>query len=145
MYEKIGLWGSIASIIGLVIVFIPPSVSSSPNQTQNISTSGNQSPAIGSNNRDVTINYNNPEQTKSKSYVLRNTKVGSTLVVNTPSLDAAGDPTKHVCMAPAGTPIQLTGKRAKMGMIDMWREIKIISGDCESKVGWTALENISYE
>ncbi len=145
MYEKIGLWGSIASIIGLVVVFFSPSVSSDTNNSQTITTSGNQSPAIGANNGEVIINYNNPENNNKKSYVLRNTKAGATLVVSAPSLDAAGDPAKHICMAPAGTPIDLTGKTAKMGVIDMWREVKITSGSCVNKIGWAALENISYE
>ena len=55
------------------------------------------------------------------------------------------DKSKHVCMVVAGTPIILHGETAKMGGIDMWQKVQINGGACASKVGWVAIENISYE
>ena len=48
-------------------------------------------------------------------------------------------------MVVAGTPIILLGKTEKMAGIDMWKEIKISDRPCANKVGWVAIENISYE
>lgn len=143
--QKIGFWGSIASIVGLAIAFFPGQ-SESGNQTGRVAaTQGNQSPAIGENNGSVNINYNNSSSPQAKSYVLRNAKGGSVLVVSTPSIEAAMDKSKHVCMVVAGTPIILHGETAKMGGIDMWQKVQINGGACASKVGWVAIENISYE
>jgi hypothetical protein len=145
MLEKIGLWGSIASIVSLGLYFLPPLTSSQSEAKAQASTTGAQSPAIGANQGSVTINYGAPATPHEKAYVLRNGKSGATLVVSRPSLDAATEPKSHVCMAPAGTPITLTGETAKMGGIDMWRKVKITSGECANKVGWAAIENISIE
>lgn len=145
MVEKIGLWGSIASIVSLGLFFFPPSVSSQSEPKAQASTLGAQSPAIGSNQGSVIINYGAPTAPHEKSYVLRNGKSGVTLVISRPSLDAAVEPKNHVCMALAGTPVLLTGETAKLGGIDMWRKVKILSGECANKVGWTAIENVSLE
>lgn len=145
LVEKIGLWGSLASIVGLVLVFMPPAASSQSEPKAQATTSGEKSPAIGSNQGNVTINYGGDVTTREKAYVLRNAKGGAVLIINKPSLDAAGDPKSHVCVVPAGTPITLSGESAKMGYVDMWRKVKITSGECASKSGWTALENISVE
>lgn len=145
MFEKIGLWGSIASIVSLGLYFFPLIASSQNEPKSQASTIGTQSPAIGSNQGSVTINYSAPPTLHEKSYVLRNGKTGVTLVVSKPSLDAAAEPKNHVCMAPAGTSIALTGETAKLGGIDMWRKVKILSGECVNKIGWTAIENISLE
>jgi hypothetical protein len=145
MIEEFGLWGSIASIVSLGLYFFPPLALSQSEPKVQASTVGSQSPAIGSNQGSVTINYGTPSATHEKGYVLRNGKSGATLVVSRPSLDAAAEPKSHVCMAPAGTPISLTGETAKLGGIDMWRKVKILSGECAAKVGWTDIENVSLE
>jgi len=143
--QKISFWGSIASIVGLAIAFTPGQ-SESGNQADSVAaTQGYQSPAIGENNGNVNINYNNPPSPQVKSYVLRNAKGGSVLVVSTPSIEASMDKSKHVCMVVAGTPIILLDETANMGGIDMWQKVQINGGGCASKVGWVAIENISYE
>jgi len=81
----------------------------------------------------------------SARYVLRNRSTGSTLVVSVPNIEAVTDNAKHVCLAMAGTPITLMGETAKMFNIDMWQKIKITDGPCADKIGWVAVENISYE
>lgn len=140
MVQNVGLLGSIASIIALALYFLPAQTAS---QETNTNAYGDQSPAIGSNQGSVTINYGN--KSKQKVYVLRNQINGATLLVDKPSLDAAMNPEQHVCMAPAGTSISLTGKTAKMGQIDKWREVEIIDGECAKKRGWVSMENISLE
>jgi hypothetical protein len=140
--EKIGFLGSLASIVGLGLVFLPPSSSSQETYNSPV-TSGSQSPAIGSNQGSVTINYG--AESTEKRYVLRNPQAGAVLIIDKPSLDAVAEPNRHVCTAPAGTPIVLTGRSAKLGALDMWREVKIIGGECSERIGWAALENISIE
>lgn len=143
--EKFSLWGSLASIVGLALAFMPPTASSQNELKPQATTSGSKSPAIGSNQGNVTINYGDDTTSRVKAYVLRNAKGGASLVINKPSLDEAVNPSSHVCMAPAGTPIMLTGESAKMGNIDMWRKVKITSGECANKSGWVAIENVSIE
>ncbi len=139
--EKLGVFGSLASILGLVLYFVTPQAISEQNNNQAITGSSN-SPAIGTNSGSVTINYNNSH---SKSAVLRNPSAGATLLVNKPTIMAASQPTMHVCMVPAGTSIMLTGRQANQGPVDMWREVTVIEGDCAGKTGWVAIENVSYE
>lgn len=139
--EKLGVFGSLASIFGIVLYFITPQAISEQNNNQAI-TGGSNSPAIGANSGSVTINYNNAH---SKSVVLRNPSAGATLLVSEPTIMAASQPSMHVCMVPAGTSIKLTGRKANQGPVDMWREVTVTEGDCVGKTGWVAIENVSYE
>ena len=134
MYKKIGLWGSIASIIGLVIYFIPS------DETKNSQTINGDSNIIIQQDDDGTININTPPE---KSHVLINKSVGTTLVTSESGLNAAHDKSKHVCMAIAGTKITLLEETAdQFGMV-WWQKIKIDDGKCKGKIGWVARENIS--
>lgn len=141
----LGLWGSIASIVSLALYFFPSLASSQPERTVQAITSGSQSPAIGENQGSVTINYGAPSTPHEKSYVLRNKVSGATQLISRPSLDAAADPKNYICIVPAGTHITLTGESAKMSGIDMWRKVKIASGECANKSGWVAIDNVSLE
>lgn len=143
--EKIGFWGSIASIVGLALVFMPPSASSQGQQQPQTTTTGAKSPAIGSNQGNITINYGGESVGREKAYVLRNSGGGATLVVSKPSLDVAQDSKAHICMAPAGTPVELTGESARMEGVDMWRKVRIVGGECANKLGWVAISNLSLE
>jgi hypothetical protein len=143
--QKLSFWGSVASIIGLVLAFYPFHAQSGNEGGNRATTYGNQSPAIGENKGDININYNNAPIKPSKNYVLRNSKGGAVLIVSNPSTESATDQSKHVCLAVAGTPIVLLGETAKMYGIDMWQKIKITGGQCANKTGWAATENISYE
>ncbi|MBW1931165.1 MAG: hypothetical protein JRH08_18990 [Deltaproteobacteria bacterium] len=142
--QKIGFWGSIASIIGLIIYFSPIQ-SRSGDYVQNLTiTHGNQSPAIMENKGNININYNNQMPLTSKSYVLRNPGGGSVLVVSLPSIEAVTDQSKHICLAIAGTPISLLPETVKKNGIE-WRKIEIKEGLCAGKIGWVVTENVSYE
>lgn len=149
MFEKISLYGSLASIIGLVLFFVPSTSSSTEHPTSTtVSTTGSQSPAIGSNNGSLTINYGGQTNSSSKTekkYVLKNPQYGATLIVNKPSLDASADPKNHVCIAAAGTPIVMLGEKAQLGGMDRWRKIKVTSGECTNKIGWVDIGNIAQE
>lgn len=148
MFEKISLYGSLASIIGLVLFFIPSTSSSTePTAQTTVSTAGNQSPAIGSNNGSVTINYGGQSSSSKtgKNYILRNPKAGATAIINSPSLDVAINPANQVCIVPAGTQVILLGDKAKSGGIDMWRKVKVVSGECANKMGWVDIGNIVQE
>lgn len=146
MIEKIGLWGSVASVISLGLYFFPSQAPAQTEPKSQVITSGEQSPAIGINQGSVTFNIGASSPQSKKSYVLRNGKGGATLVVSQPDLSAAMDPKRHVCMAIAGTSIAvIPGATAKMNGTDIWRKVQIMSGECTGSVGWVALENISYE
>ncbi|MFL9867293.1 hypothetical protein PQR67_24220 [Paraburkholderia fungorum] len=146
MIEKIGFWGSAASIVSLALYFYPPVAASQDELKPQVSTAGTQSPAIGTNQGNVTINYGSSATPHQKGYVLRNRSAGASLVVSRPTLDAATAPNLQVCLAPAGTPISLyEGETAKMAGLDMWQRVKILSGQCANKVGWATTENISFE
>ncbi|WP_152035321.1 hypothetical protein [Paraburkholderia terricola] len=145
MVEKIGLWGSAASIVSLALYFYPPVAASQNEPKVQVSTAGTESPAIGTNQGNVTINYGSSAAPHEKGYVLRNRSAGASLVVSRPTLDAATVPALQVCVAPAGTPISLYGETAKMAGLDMWQKVKILSGQCANKVGWATTENISFE
>lgn len=138
--KKIGLWGSIASIAGLITA-LSSNQAISNNQTIN----GNQNNVIGENKGTININQGSSSSSQEKSYILKNPKAGSVLVVSKPELMAAMDKNSHVCMANAGTEISLTGQKYAHAGIDMWRQVKITSGECIGKIGWAAIENISYE
>jgi hypothetical protein len=54
--QKIGLWGSVASIVGVLVVFLPVIETSTPDSIQ--VTSGNTSPNINVGQGNITIKYN---------------------------------------------------------------------------------------
>src|SRR5262245_45264643 len=169
--DRLGFWGSIASIVGLigiplaiVLYFATPSagggdsftVSSSRqsggitagqvNVSQNPSavTTGDQSPAIGSNNGNVYNNYYNGGNTRIKGdgYVLKR----STPLVDSPDLTnlLGRDAAKHVvCSAPAGTRVQPTVGQGNTGNVGRLWEVTILEGDCTGKVGWVSFESLS--
>lgn len=138
--NKIGLWGSFASIAGLIIA-LSSNQAISNNQTIN----GNQNNVIGENSGTININQGSNSNSQGKYYILKNPKVGAVLVVSKPEIMAALDKDNHVCMANAGTEILLTGQKSSYAGIDMWQQVKITSGECVGKMGWVAIENISYE
>ncbi len=134
------------SIIGLIVMFVPHHAQSG----EQVNTYGNESPAIGENKGNVTIEYNHSNNTYSgttqKKYVLRNPRYGTVNVFSEPSVAAAINPSKSVCMAIAGTPITLLGNKAKEGVVEFRKvQIHTTEDSCSQKIGWVGLENISYE
>jgi hypothetical protein len=134
--KKLNFWGAVASIIGvpLAIFFwvLPPTTASSQSQSHpSVSTTGYQSPAIGSSGRDVIINYSSP--VKGTGYELKR---------STPLMDSSEAPMRMVCSVPAGTSVSPTGKKANS---EMWWQVKVIDGDCTDKVGWVSLESLSVK
>ncbi|MFC3153476.1 hypothetical protein ACFOEK_20715 [Litoribrevibacter euphylliae] len=138
--KKISFWGSLASILGLVVAFTATEATSI-----NQNTNGNQNNVIGENNGTININQGGSSQSDHESYVLKNPKYGSVLVVSEPNLMAATDSNKHVCMAISGASVTLSGEKSAHAGVDMWRKVKIENGECAGKSGWAAIENISYE
>jgi hypothetical protein len=142
--KKIALSGSIASIMGLCLMFLPIFNAKSSDQI----THGEKSPAIGTVEGNVIIDYSNNSSTDTKAekrYVLRNTNGGSVLVINNPDMSTAVDPKSHVCTVVAGTPIELLDETAKHAGIEMWQKVRILAGPNKDKVGWIVNQNISYE
>ena len=68
------------------------------------------------------------------------------LVIDSPDFAALKDPKRHVCLAPAGTPVMPTERKAEMGGVkDFWQQVTLIAGDCANRVGWVATENLHWE
>lgn len=108
-------------------------------------TTGAQSPAFGTVQGDVTINYHEAAPAHVPGYVLRNRTGGAMLIVAEPTLEAATTPHLRVCVAPAGTRISLDPETTAMDNPPFWRKVNILSGECAQKTGWTAMENIQVE
>jgi len=138
--KKLSLWGAISSITG-ILATLSPLQAESINQNIN----GNQNNLIHENNGTINIQQELNQDALTKSYVLRNLSTGSVLLVSKPEVLAAIDLKYHVCMAPAGTDITLTGKKANISGIDLWREVRVKSGECSGEIGWTTIENINYQ
>jgi hypothetical protein len=149
--KKLNFWGAVASIIGLPLAVVlywmaqPMTASSQSQPRAPVSTTGDQSPAIGSNTGTIIINYDAPA--KGKSAVLRHSSRGGVpMLFDLPSIDAISDPKHHLCSVLAGTSAMLTGRKADMGVLkDYWREVMITAGDCASKVGWAMSQNLNLE
>jgi hypothetical protein len=140
-HKKLNFWGAVASIIGvpLAILLYFATQPGNVNGESHSVNSTNQSGGITANQ----ININTP---KEKGYVLRNIKYGATLVLDSPDLAFVHDPKRHVCLAPAGTPVMPTERKAAMsGIKDYWWEVIITTGDCANKGGWTEKANLSWE
>jgi hypothetical protein len=145
--KKLNFWGAVASIIGVPLaVFLwvfPPTTASSQSQPRSsVSTTGAQSPAIGSSGRDVIINYNAP--VKGMGHELKR----STPLVDSPNPANLVGPeaSKHiVCTVLAGTPVTPTGKTAKISGLDMWHEVEVNAGDCQGKRGWVEFTSLDMK
>ena len=142
--ERVTFCGSLASIAGLCLTFYSGSSVSQGTPNNSSSTLGSHSPAIAGPQGDVNISYGNSTPTE-KTYVIRHPDGGAALIVSEPSIDSVMDPEKHICMAIAGTPIQLLDETSQLGGMVMWQKIEIVKGACTGKVGWSSVENISYE
>lgn len=136
--EKFSFWGSLSSIIGLAVAFTSTPAISIEKQV----VSGNSNTVVGENHGSININYGNSKS--QKGYVVRNRSTGVTLMVSEPTIDAALDPSKHVCNIVAGTDISLTGKNSS-DSLPIFKEVKVLSGECSGRYGWVSTENISYE
>lgn len=142
--SKLAFGGFIASIVSLTVAFFPVDKAHSGNQT----TYGNQSPAIGSVDGNVTINYggtSTPDQKKKKQFVLRNAGGGSVLVMKKPDMTSPNNEENQICTVIAGTSITLLAEKAKYHGLDYWQKVKISEGTCTGKIGWVANDNISNE
>ena len=139
--KKLNYWGAVASIVGipLAVALYWATPSGAGGETVNVNSS-RQSGGVTA----YQVNVNT--LAKEKGYVLRNVKYGATLVVDSPDAEVVNDPKRHVCLAPAGTPVMPTERKADMGGIkDFWQQVTITTGDCANKVGWAARENLHWE
>ena len=145
--KRLNFWGAVASIVGIPLAFALywATPSGAGGDTVNVNSS-QQSGGITANQVNVNPFFNTP--VKEKGYVLRNVRYGATLVIDSPDsgFAYAKDPNRHVCLAPAGTPVMPTGRKTDVqGIKDYWREVTIIAGDCANKVGWVTSENLHWE
>ena len=139
--KKLNFWGTVASIVGIplavALYWVTPT--GAGGDTVNVN-SFHQTSGITANQ--VTVNAS----VKEKGWALRNVKYGATLVVDSPDFAALKDPKRQVCLAPAGTSVMPTERKAEMGGVkDFWQQVTIIAGVCANRVGWVATENLHWE
>jgi hypothetical protein len=143
--KKLNCRKAVAPITGIPLAIFfwafPPTIASSQNHPHpSVSTTGNQSPAIGSSGRDVIINYN--ATVKGTGHELQR----GTFLLDSPNLDNLSGPQaskRIVCSALAGTPVLPTGKREDYGPIkDYWWEVAINTGNCAGKRGWVVWNSL---
>lgn len=140
--QKLGIWGSIASIFGLVLTIFPFNASS---ENTNINNIGSKNPIITNPSGDVNINYNENKNESKRSYVLRNSQGGQPPLLLSPKLSFIIDTSKYVCTPIIGEKIQPLSERASEGGHEIWRKITVLEGDCKGKQGWVLTNDISIE
>ncbi len=139
--KKITFWGSVASIVGLLLALLSMQANS-----DDTTTMGNQSPAISNTQGDVHINYGDTKIDSSKKYVLRESQGGQPRVLKSPDIRGILDPSAQVCgQVFNGTEIKPLHETATQEGYEIWRKIKILKGECAGKVGWVLSPEISYE
>ena len=139
--KKLTFWGSVASIMGLVITFVSLQANS-----EVTSTTGNKSPAINNTKGDININYGASTAPISKKYVLRGSQGGQPMVLKFPHTKGLLDPSEKVCSQLFnGTQIKPLSEKASQSGYEIWRKVEILEGDCIGKVGWVLSPDISYE
>lgn len=129
MIKKVGLWGSICSIISAVALLIPQA-SVSENQT----SFGANSPNIKSNG-DVNINYNSSQGRAPYNYI-EHPNGGGTILIEMPSLTNP----KVLCHPEAGSKVQFLAEHAESAFM-IWVQVKVLTGTCQGKVGWIGKDN----
>jgi hypothetical protein len=139
--KRLNFWGAVASIVGIPLAFALywATPSGAGGDTVNVNSSG-QRGGITANQVNVNASV------KEKGWALRNVKYGATLVVDSPDIVGMNDPKRQVCLAPAGTPVMLTDRKADMsGIKDYWQEVMITAGNCANKMGWVERAQLSWE
>jgi len=127
--KKIGLWGSICSIVSAVALLFPQA-SISENQT----SYGTNSPNIRSNG-DVNIHYNSSPRGESYNYI-QHPNGGGTILLTTPTLINPD----VLCHPEAGSKVQFIKEKAENNYM-MWVKVKILTGTCQGKIGWIGKDN----
>lgn len=125
MVPKIGLWGSICSIISLTALIFPQA-SVSDNQTSyganslNINSSG-----------DVRINYNSSQESSAPYNFLQHPDGGENILIASPSLTNP----KIVCNPESGTKVRFLQEKRESPLM-VWIKVEVVSGTCKGKIGW---------
>lgn len=141
MKKKLTILGSIASIAALVITLFSMQASS-----ENVSTTGNNSPAISNTRGNININYDVQPQNAGKKYVLRESNGGQARVLKIPDTRAMLDNSQQVCRQVLnGTQIVPLDETATQFGYEAWRKVELVDGECAGKIGWAFITDISYE
>ncbi len=132
--NKIAIIGSIASILSLMLFFIPHKATSDSYHQRSI---GNQSPNIISNG-DVNIQYHNEQiinnEQKEGYYLSRSGKgVG---LLEEPSFKNP----KLICLVESGARVEILDELQE-GYLSLIK-VRVLEGTCKGKIGWTGKENL---
>ncbi len=128
MIQKIGLWGSICSIISVTALFAHQA---SIEESQ--ITYGTNSPNVKSDG-DVNINYNSSPSNETYNYI-KHPSGGGTILVASPSLTNS----QVVCHPEAGSKVQFISEQNENGMV--WVQVRVLTGTCKDKTGWIGKDN----
>lgn len=129
MIQKVGLLGSVLSIISAFAVFFPQA-SIGESQT----SYGINSPNIKSGGS-VNINYNSSQRGETYNYI-KSSNGGGTILISTPSWSNF----EVVCNPEAGSKVEYLSEKAENAFM-VWVQVKVISGTCQGKVGWIGKDN----
>jgi len=135
MFQKVGFWGSVASIISLALVFISPSQpAESQSNNSGISIIGN----VGDRNSLTVV-----QQPKYRETTVLNNQGSSTLVLKSFPQDKnfmkhSIDEKNQLGIAAVGTEVKVLEKRATNLAAMMAKKVKILSGDLEGETGWVS-------
>ena len=135
MFQKVGFWGSVASIISLALVFISPSQpAESQSNNSGISIIGN----VGDRNSLTVV-----QQPKYRETTVLNNQGSSTLVLKSFPQDKnfmkhSIDEKNQLGIAAVGTEVKVLEKRATNLAAMMAKKVKILSGDLEGETEWVS-------
>ena len=139
--QKISFWGSIASILALLLYFVPFQAQSE--SINKVITTGNQSPAIGENKGIVNFNYSSKQEQAVKKYIISKSS-GAVTIISEVSVSAIMDKSKHICTVISGTPIRLLNETAELNGAK-FQKIQVTEGPCKGGIGWVHVSKLSYE
>ncbi len=135
LVKLIGVVGSVASIIGLLVYFWP----SSKDTNVSIESHDGQSPVITDNKGNVNINY---LSTKQRSLSVFSNDNKPIILVTFPSMDSVYNQNRHICILTEGTQIYLTGLKHEFAPGRYFYRIKVLEGPSKGIEGWVSDEHL---
>lgn len=130
VYSKVGFIGSIASIIGLLLYFVPTKATSN---NFNINTN-NQSPIIQNNSGDIKYEINNANQQNPRGHYVHNT-----ILLSEPDIMNS----KKGCVVEEGSSIQILSEQVSKNFPNTsFVQIKVLDGSCKGQMGWTGKQQV---
>jgi len=138
--KKFSIVSGIASILGLCVAFLPTDANS-----LNQAINGNKNTVIGTNEGNVTINYNESDSSSGEQYVIVHPSGGGTYLLSDPSIASYGDSSKFICALDQGTKVLPTGPVHKEHNLVMAKFVKVQNGSCSGRHGWVTTATLAMK